>query len=81
MRYRNSNARHKHETETKSEMKDLRKVDDFIKRENGLSNSMMDGANNTRVSGEDSLATDLLDTIVDNHVVTGFIKDTLKKEM
>ena len=42
---------------------------------------MMDGANNTRVSGEDSLATDLLDTIVDNHVVTGFIKDTLKKEM
>lgn len=80
-RYRNSDARHKHETETKSEMKNLQKVDDFIKRENGLSNSMMDGANNTRVSGEDSFATDFLDTIADNHVVTGFIKDTLKKEM
>ena len=80
-RYRNSNARHKHETETKSEMQNLREVDDFIKKEKGLSNSRMEGANNTRVSGEDSLATDLLDTIADNHVVTGFIKDTLEKEM
>ena len=80
-RYRNSNARHRHETETKSEMQNLRKVDDFIRSEKGLSNSRMEGANNTRVSGEDSLATDLLDTIADNHVVTGFIKDTLEKEM
>lgn len=80
-RYRNSNARHRHETETKSEMQNLREVDDFIKKEKGLSNSRIEGANNTRVSGEDSLATDLLDIIADNHVVTGFIKDTLEKEM
>ena len=62
-------------------MQNLREVDDFIRSEKGLSNSRMEGANNTRVSGEDSLATDLLDTIADNHVVTGFIKDTLEKEM
>lgn len=80
-RYRNSGARHRHETETKSEMQNLREVDDFIRSEKGLSNSRMEGANNTRVSGEDSLATDLLDAIADNHVVTGFIKDTLEKEM
>lgn len=80
-RYRNSGARHRHETETKSEMQNLREVDDFIRSEKGLSNSRMEGANNTRVSGEDSLATDLLDTIADNYVVTGFIKDTLEKEM
>ena len=53
----------------------------LIKKEKGLSNSRIEGANNTRVSGEDSLATDLLDIIADNHVVTGFIKDTLEKEM
>ena len=80
-RYRNSGARHRHETETKSEMQNLREVDDFIRSEKGLSNSRMEGANNTRVSGEDSLVTDLLDTIADNYVVTGFIKDTLEKEM
>ena len=80
-RYRNSGARHRHETETKSEMQNLREVDDFIRSEKGLSNSRMEGANNTRVSGEDSLVTDLLETIADNYVVTGFIKDTLEKEM
>ena len=52
MRYRNSNARHHHEKETKTKMFDLRKIDNLIKRQKGLSNSRMTGANNTRVSGQ-----------------------------
>ena len=52
MRYRNSNARHFHEIETKKKMFNLKKVDHLVKRQTGLSNSMMNGANNTRVSGQ-----------------------------
>lgn len=52
MRYRNSNARHHHEKETKTKMFGLRKVDNLIKHQKGLSNSRMSGANNTRVSGQ-----------------------------
>lgn len=51
LRYRNSNARHHHETETKSSKFNMEKTDNFIKKKTGLSNSRMDGANNTSVSG------------------------------
>lgn len=52
MRYRNSNARHHHETETKKKLFNLRKVDNLVKHEKGLSNSKMTDANNTKVSGK-----------------------------
>lgn len=52
LRYRNSNARHHHETETKRRMFNLKKVDNFIKHKKGLSNSRIDGANNKKVSGQ-----------------------------
>ncbi len=52
VRYRNSNARHHHETETKKKIFNLRKVDNLIKHEKGLSNSRITGANNTKVSGQ-----------------------------
>lgn len=50
-RYRNSNARHKHEVETKRNIFNLRKTDNLIKHQKGLSNSTMSGANNNRVRG------------------------------
>ena len=50
-KYRNQGARHYHETETKKNVFNLRKQDNFIRHETGLSNSMMDGANNRKVSG------------------------------
>ena len=50
-RYRNSGARHTYETETDREVTNLRQVDKYIKRRNGLSNSTMSGANNTNVNG------------------------------
>lgn len=52
IRYRNSNARHHHETETKKKIFNLKKVDNLIKHEKGLSNSKIEGANNTKVSGQ-----------------------------
>lgn len=45
-RYRNKGARHTYETETKSNITNMVPVDVFIKRESGLSNSTMHGANN-----------------------------------
>ena len=50
-KYRNTGARHKHESETKAEMKNVRKVDNFVKKKTRLTNSVMEGANNTKVSG------------------------------
>lgn len=61
LRYRNSNARHHHEKETKRKMFNLRKVDEFIKHKKGLSNARMEGANNTRVSGQ-SISETMLNT-------------------
>ena len=61
MRYRNSNARHHHETETKKNTLNLRKVDNLLKHETGLSNSRIAGANNTRVSGQ-SISETVMDT-------------------
>ena len=50
-KYRNKNARHTYEKETKRNMTNLREYDNFVKHEHGLSNSTMKGANNTRISG------------------------------
>lgn len=50
-KYRNTGARHSHESETKCEMKNIRKVDNFVRKRTRLKNSRMEGANNTRVSG------------------------------
>lgn len=49
--YRNSNARHTYERETKTNMTNLYKTDNFIKHRRRLSNSTMDGANNKKVEG------------------------------
>lgn len=59
IRYRNSNARHTYETETKKEIHNLRKVDSFIESKRGLTNHMMEGANNKIVNDKSSNIFDL----------------------
>ena len=49
-KYRNSGARHCHETETKTNMTNLKEFDQFITKRRRLENSTMDNANNKRVS-------------------------------
>lgn len=51
LRYRNSDARHEYEIETKTDMTNLRKVDKFIKAKKRLTNSVMVGANNKNLNG------------------------------
>ena len=50
LRYRNSDARHKYETETKTNISDLQCVDSYIESYKGLTNAIMDGANNKSLS-------------------------------
>ena len=52
LRYRNSNARHEYEIETKTDTTNLRKVDKFIKAKKRLTNSVMVGANNKNLNGK-----------------------------
>ena len=50
-KYRNTGARHRHESETKSTMKNLRKTDNFVRKLTRLDSSTMKNANNKRISG------------------------------
>ena len=79
IRYRNSNARHKYETETKTNMTNLRKTDQFIKTEKGLTNSKILGVNNTSISGQ-GISSQLLNSLVDQNPVASLIKDSTDKK-
>lgn len=61
-KYRNQQARHKHELETKKTMNNLRCVDNYVTRRTGLRNARIEGANNTSVSGQ-GLGENLLNAI------------------
>lgn len=63
-RYRNTGERHHHETETPTEIFNLRKSDRLVRRLTGLSNSTMEGANNKRVSGA-NFSENVMNTIND----------------
>ena len=74
-RYRNSNARHKYESETKTQMSNLRKQDEYVRRLSGLSNSRMNGANNTNVNAQ-STTSKVIDSITENNMIAKMIRDT-----
>ena len=65
-RYRNKSARHTYEKETKKEITNLVKVDEFIKHEKGLKNSMMKGRNDNKLEG-DSTGNNALSEIKNNY--------------
>lgn len=50
-KYRNKDARHTYELETKSEMSNLYSVDKFVQHVSGLTNSEIKGMNNKSVNG------------------------------
>ena len=50
--YRNTSARHTYEKETKRDMKNLKKIDNFVRSNNGQTSSMMDCANNRTIRGK-----------------------------
>lgn len=71
-KYRNSNARHTYEKETKSTMTNLLHRDDLIKRKKGLTKSKIEGVNNNFVAGQSSESKSI-NNIVENSVVSNII--------
>ena len=65
-RYRNDNARHRYEVETKKEISNLKEEDRLISRRTKLTNSYMVGANNTSIRGDnpDALASQIINNIM-----------------
>lgn len=61
-KYRNSNARHKHEAETRSQMLNVKGSDAFVSHLKGLSNSKIKGVNNDTFSNQ-SKTTKILDSV------------------
>lgn len=78
-KYRNKNARHKYETETKTQMDNLRKIDRLIRRRTGLVNPKMEGANNTSISGQ-TLEEQMLNKVMDFSKVSNFMNNNDKNQ-
>ena len=62
-KYRNTGARHYHEKETNASVKNMNGIDDFIKHRHGLSNSRIEGANNTSISSRSKALGNIQDMI------------------
>lgn len=80
MRYRNFSARHKYETETKTEMKNLRVVDQYTTRKKGLQSSVISNKNNTSIHAPTGVD-QVLDTALKNIPITGMIKESMDKNI
>lgn len=89
--YRNSDARHTYEKDTKTNMTNLTKVDNFIRSKKGLTSSIMEGANNTRVYGannnglinslkKENISNTVINTIASNNELVGLIKNNIDKK-
>ena len=76
-KYRNNNARHKHELETKRNISNLRNVDTFVKQRQGLTNSRMQGSNNTSVSGE-GFGAQMLNQLTEQNPVANMMNNNKK---
>lgn len=65
-KYRNDNARHKYEVETKKEISNLKEEDRLISRRTKLTNARMIGANNTSIHGDnqETLASQVINNIM-----------------
>ncbi len=79
-RYRNSNARHYHEAETKTEVTNMEESDTYIKKRNRQRSSRMNGANNTHVGGAISRSKmSWIGNFVNSNEITKSISDTISE--
>lgn len=78
-KYRNVGARHKHESETKASMENVKKKDDFVRSLKRLRNSRMNGANNEYVSGKSNFNNQILSSITGQSNITDIITDNISK--
>ena len=75
LKYRNTDARHAYETETKSNVRNLNKSDKYVTRRTGLSNSYIEGCNNKTVNN--SVTSNIIDSFASQSVLTKIVKDSI----
>lgn len=73
-KYRNKDARHKYETETKRSISNVKVSDVYVGRRKGLENPKIKGANNTSVSGE-GLSSQLFNQFVSSNPVISILNN------
>ena len=78
-RYRNKAARHKYETETKTNVMNLQRVDNFMKTENNLTRARIRGANDSSV-GNQSTVDNMIEVFADSNPVVNVIKNNVLKK-
>lgn len=83
-KYRNSGARHTYEKETKTNLNNMSKVDDFLEHRKRLSSSSMVGANNKQINGANKnkklmAGINLANIAVDNIPAGSFLRDKIEK--
>ena len=66
LRYRNSNARHVYEKETKKQVLNMKKVDDLVEHKTHLTNSRMNGSNESKLDGDTISKNQNLGNIINN---------------
>lgn len=73
-KYRNKDARHKYESETKKEMSNVKAKDALVEIRKGLTNSRIKGANNTTIRRE-GFTTKMLNEIVEQNSISSLINN------
>lgn len=73
-KYRNKDARHKYESETKKEMSNVKAKDTLVEIRKGLTNSRIKGANNTTIRRE-GFTTKMLNEIVEQNSISSLINN------
>ena len=85
-------ARHTYEKDTKATMSNLRKVDNYLGRKTGLTNSTMENANNKKVAGasmsselfrsfsEQNIKNNVINSFADRSFIGGIVKEELDKK-
>jgi len=78
-KYRNNDARHAYEVETKKKISNVQTVDNYITHRKGLSNAKISGANNTSI-GNKGLGNRMLDELTNQNPVASIIKNSIDKQ-
>ncbi len=90
MKYRNANARHTYELETKKNIGNLKEVDQLIQSKTGLTSSKMEGANNERVNGTkgnllnaltgEQVGNFVVDAVTNTSPLASFVKENIENK-
>ena len=79
VKYRNSNARHTYEKETKTQMSNLTQADNFIEHRQKLTSSTMSGANHQYVGGQSS-GSKILNALTKDNAVADIVESLTKDD-